>query len=137
MTDTTTPATTAVATADFTIPLIDFTAFRPDNDPSTPIDPALKAATATEILRGFQTAGFIYLRNHGIPAQALADTFAASAAFFARPQAQKDELCWTTPRANRGYSQPGREKTTDATDAGEIARRHVDAILTLGEAFEA
>lgn len=113
-------ATTAVSTPDLLIPLIDFTPFRPDNKDA--VDPALKVSTAHEILRGFQTAGFIYLRNHGIPADTLAKTFAASAAFFARPQAEKDALCWTTPRANRGYSQPGREKTTDATDAREIAR---------------
>lgn len=30
--------------------------------------------------------------------------------------------CWTTPAANRGYSAPGREKTTELTDAEDIKK---------------
>lgn len=47
--------------------------------------------------------------------------FAKSAKFFDRPQSQKDELGWTTPRANRGYVTAGREKVTDSNDAEDVA----------------
>ncbi|KAI5365055.1 Putative non-hem dioxygenase domain, isopenicillin N synthase-like superfamily [Septoria linicola] len=50
----------------------------------------------------------------------LQKTFEESAKFFDRPRVEKDALAWTTPEANRGYSQPGREKVTDAESAEEI-----------------
>ena len=52
----------------------------------------------------------------------MAAAFAHSAAFFARPQHEKDALAWTTPDANRGYVPPGREKVTQSADPAEIAR---------------
>ena len=42
----------------------------------------------------------------------VANIFAHSARFFARPQSQKDSLSWTTPSSNRGYVTQGREKVT-------------------------
>jgi isopenicillin N synthase-like dioxygenase len=107
--------TTAVSHDSLHIPLIDFGAFL---SPTTA--PETKLETARAILSGFQTAGFIYLRNHGIPKPTVQKTFAESAKFFARPLSQKDALAWTTPEANRGYVAQGREKVTDATDAAEI-----------------
>jgi isopenicillin N synthase-like dioxygenase len=107
--------TTAVSHDSLHIPLIDFGAFL---SPTTA--PETKLETARAILSGFQTAGFIYLRNHGIPKSTVQKTFAQSAKFFARPLPQKDALAWTTPEANRGYVAQGREKVTDATDAAEI-----------------
>lgn len=98
-----------------TIPLIDFSPFLHGT-------PAQKLSTASAILSGFQRSGFIYLSNFGIPASDIRETFAASARFFARSPEEKETLAWTTPRANRGYSGPGREKTTDLKDAGEIAK---------------
>lgn len=83
--------TTAVSLSDsLDIPLIDFSAFR-SNDQST------KTTTAQAVLHGFQTAGFIYLKNHGIPQTAVDNTFAESAKFFKRPRKEKDALAWTTP----------------------------------------
>jgi isopenicillin N synthase-like dioxygenase len=106
---------TAVSHDSLHIPLIDFSTFL---SPTT--DAETKLTTARAILEGFQTAGFIYLRNHGIPKPVVQKTFQQSAEFFKRPLSQKDALAWTTPEANRGYVAQGREKVTDATDAAEI-----------------
>ncbi|KAL1987409.1 hypothetical protein VTN96DRAFT_3791 [Rasamsonia emersonii] len=69
----------------------------------------------------FKTSGFLYLKNHGIPPSVVSEVFASSARFFARPQAQKDSLAWTTPEANRGYVVYGREKVTQSSDVASIA----------------
>ncbi|TKX19369.1 hypothetical protein C1H76_8555 [Elsinoe australis] len=107
--------TSAVSSDNLEIPLIDFSAFLTG-------DPTLRKTTAQAILDGFRRAGFIYLRNHGIPRSDVQKTFSESAKFFARPKEEKDALAWTTPEANRGYSAQGQEKTTDATDPEEIKR---------------
>ena len=73
------------------------------------------------MLNGFQNAGFIYLKNHGIPSSTVSEVFANSAKFFQRPQEQKDALSWYSPEANRGYSAQGREKVTDLQEAGDVA----------------
>jgi isopenicillin N synthase-like dioxygenase len=43
---------------------------------------------------------------------------------------------WTTPEANRGYSQPGREKTTDLTDPEAIKAKRDEEGADLKESFE-
>lgn len=122
-------STTAVSSDSLSIPLIDFSAF-------TSGDSQTQLHTAQAILHGFQNAGFIYLRNHPIPKSTIAKTFQESAKFFARPLAQKDELSWTTPAANRGYSGQGREKTSNAFDFDEIAKEREEAGADLKESFE-
>jgi isopenicillin N synthase-like dioxygenase len=82
----------------------------------------MRKATASAILTGFKTAGFIYIRNHGIDRATVEEAFQYSAEFFKRPTIQKEQLAWTTAEANRGYVRQGREKTTDLVDAGEIER---------------
>ena len=123
--------TTAVSHDSLHIPLIDFSVFL---SPST--SPETKLSTARAILDGFQTAGFIYLRNHGIPKPIVEKTFQQSAAFFARPLSQKDALAWTTPEANRGYVAQGREKVTDATDPNEIEQLRAAEGEDLKESLE-
>jgi len=95
--------------------LIDFSVFLHGN-------PAQKASIASAVFRAFKTSGFLYITNHGIPPSTVATVFAHSAAFFRRPQAQKDALSWTTPQSNRGYVMPGREKVTQSSDPEEILR---------------
>ncbi|KAK1057751.1 hypothetical protein LTR12_012854 [Friedmanniomyces endolithicus] len=119
----------AVSSDNLEIPLIDFSAFVSGDAPT-------RRTTARAILEGFQTAGFIYLRNHGIPRADVQATFAESAKFFKRPQTQKELMCWTTPEANRGYSQPGREKTTDLTDAADIEAKRAEEGADLKESME-
>ncbi|GAB7363996.1 hypothetical protein MBLNU230_g4556t1 [Neophaeotheca triangularis] len=120
---------TAVASEDLEIPLIDFQAFLTG-------DEATKRLTAQAILSGFRKAGFVYLRNHGIPKPSVTSTFAQSAAFFARPQWQKDQLSWTTPEANRGYVSQGREKVTDLQDADDIEALRAAEGADLKESLE-
>ncbi|KAA6408553.1 MAG: Clavaminate synthase [Lasallia pustulata] len=95
------------------IPLIDFS-------PLVTGTPAEKLATANSILHAFETSGFLYLHSHPIPPAVLTSVFSHSAAFFARPQAQKDSLPWTSARANRGYTAQGREKVSSLTSKEEV-----------------
>ncbi|USW50428.1 Putative oxoglutarate/iron-dependent dioxygenase, non-hem dioxygenase domain-containing protein [Septoria linicola] len=119
----------AVSSDSLEIPLIDFSAFLQG-------DALTKRSTAQAILSGFQRAGFIYLKNHGIARDKVQGAFSQSAKFFERSEKQKLDLGWTTPRANRGYSQPGREKTTDATDPAEIEKIRAAEGADLKESFE-
>jgi isopenicillin N synthase-like dioxygenase len=48
--------------------------------------------------------GFFYVVNHGIPEALIAETFAKSRAFFARPVEEKLEIAIDVVGANRGYS---------------------------------
>ncbi|CAI6332249.1 unnamed protein product [Periconia digitata] len=98
-------------------------------------DPVKKKETAQAVLEGFQGAGFIYLKNHGIPEATVSDVFANSAKFFARPQAQKDALSWYSPEANRGYSAAGREKVTDLEELDDVGKLR-EAVPDLKESLE-
>lgn len=85
--------------------------------------PAQRKDAATAILKGFQTAGFVYLSNLPIEPSTREHVFDTSAKFFhGLSLDQKLALGWTTPEANRGYSAPGREKVTQLTDASEVAK---------------
>ncbi|PYI28415.1 oxidoreductase [Aspergillus indologenus CBS 114.80] len=97
------PVTTAIEKDDLVIPIIDFGPFLH----GTPAD---KHEVAMSVVHAFKTSGFLYLSNHGVPPSVVSHVFGTSARFFARPQAQKDSLCWTTPQANRGYVKTGQEK---------------------------
>lgn len=97
--------------------------------------PAEKKSTADTLLSGFQQAGFIYLKNHGIPRAQVSRVFASSAAFFARPQPQKDALAWYSPEANRGYTAHGREKVTQLVDKGDVEALRA-AVPDLKESLE-
>jgi isopenicillin N synthase-like dioxygenase len=84
-------------------------------------DAAAKQSTAKAVLEGFQDAGFIYLKNHGISKETVSTVFANSAKFFARPQDQKDALAWYSAAANRGYVAQGREKLVVLEETGTEA----------------
>ncbi|GAB7354216.1 hypothetical protein MBLNU459_g4760t1 [Dothideomycetes sp. NU459] len=105
--------TSAISSDNLEIPLIDFSAFKSG-------DAATRQSTAQAILSGFQRAGFIYIRNHGISRSTVQTAFGESAQFFKRPMSDKEKLAWTSAEANRGYVRQGREKTTDLTDPKEI-----------------
>ncbi|KAK1751575.1 hypothetical protein QBC47DRAFT_390434 [Echria macrotheca] len=94
-----------------------------------------KLATAKAILAGFQTAGFIYLKNIPITASTRAHVFNTSAKLFRLPTADKMAYAWTTPEANRGYSAPGREKVTQLTDMAEVDKMR-QAAPDIKESFE-
>jgi len=118
----------AVQKDDLFIPLIDFSQFLHGS-------PSAKQSAAQEILSGFQKAGFIYLKNHGIAPATVANTFKESAAWFTRPQEQKDALAWYSAKANRGYTAHGREKVTQLKDKGDVEALRA-AVPDLKESLE-
>ncbi|KAK6864841.1 thymine dioxygenase [Apiospora arundinis] len=105
----------AVKSEGLVIPLIDFSAFLNGN-------PEQRKETAKAILHGFQTAGFIYLKGLPISPETRKEVFETSAKYFRLPTEEKMKHCWTTPEANRGYSAPGREKTTQLTDISDVKK---------------
>ncbi|KAK0709040.1 2OG-Fe(II) oxygenase [Lasiosphaeria miniovina] len=110
------------------IPLIDFSKFLGG-------DESQKLETAQAILKGFQTAGFIYLKNIPVTAATRAHVFGTSTKLFRLPLETKLSLGWTTPEANRGYSAPGREKVTQLTDISEVEKVRSSA-PDIKESFE-
>lgn len=104
---------TGVDKDNLVIPLIDFSPFLN----GTPAD---KHSVGIAVTEAFKTSGFLYLKNHGIPPSVVSRVFASSARFFARPQAEKDSLGWTTPQSNRGYVARGREKLTRPDDKSDV-----------------
>ncbi|KAI0603564.1 hypothetical protein F4775DRAFT_588083 [Biscogniauxia sp. FL1348] len=118
----------AVKSEGLVIPLIDFSAFLNGN-------PEQRKQTANAILHGFQTAGFIYLKGLPITSEYRKHVFETSAKYFRLPEETKMSHCWTTPEANRGYSAPGREKTTRLTDIDEVKKLR-DAVPDLKESLE-
>ncbi|KAJ3122372.1 hypothetical protein HK100_012025 [Physocladia obscura] len=128
------------------IPLIDFDAFTSRANTATSQE---KQAIAQDLVYAFRTAGFVYLRNHGVPDSDVARMFKASAAFFALRQAEKvfaiisklsmllsqclaivnlmaflnqqqDKISWESPESNRGYAAVGREKLTELDKEGRV-----------------
>lgn len=97
--------------------------------------PTERASTAAAILTGFQSAGFIYLKNYAIAPTTVSNAFATSASFFTREQAEKDSLGWTTPEANRGYVAMGREKVSQLSKE-EVEKLRDTAGPDLKESFE-
>jgi len=94
-----------------------------------------KLETAKAILKGFQTAGFIYLKNIPITRETRAHAFETSAKLFKQSTEEKMLYCWTTPESNRGYSEPGREKVSLLTDANEVGKVRA-AAPDIKESFE-
>lgn len=90
---------------------------------------AEKQKVAGDVVHGFRNAGFIYLKNHGIPKDQIDAVFAHSAEFFALPQAEKDALAWYAAAANRGYTTLGREKTSMADEPDVAALREANPDL--------
>ncbi|KAK0711512.1 thymine dioxygenase [Lasiosphaeris hirsuta] len=110
------------------IPLIDFSKFLNG-------DETQKLETAKAILKGFQTAGFIYLKNIPITTETRSHVFNSSARLFELPINTKLSHAWTTPQANRGYSAPGREKVSLLTDSSEVEKVRT-AAPDIKESFE-
>ncbi|KAI8954552.1 thymine dioxygenase [Xylaria longipes] len=118
----------AVKSEGLVIPLIDFSSFLNGT-------PEQRKETARAILYGFQTAGFIYLKGLPVTPEYRKHVFETSAKYFRLPIETKMSHCWTTPEANRGYSAPGREKTTSLIDPEDVKKLR-DAIPDLKESLE-
>ncbi|KAI1826224.1 thymine dioxygenase [Xylaria intraflava] len=118
----------AVKSEGLLIPLIDFSLFLNGTAEQ-------RRETAQAILHGFQTAGFIYLKGLPITPEYRKHVFETSAKYFRLPMETKESHFWTTPEANRGYSAPGREKTTSLVDPEDVKKLR-DAAPDLKESLE-
>lgn len=98
-------------------------------------DETQKLETAKAILKGFQTAGFIYLKNIPIPRETREHVFETSAKLFKLTTEEKLSYAWSSPQANRGYSAPGREKVSLLTDADEVEKVRA-SVPDIKESFE-
>lgn len=78
------------------IPLIDVGGLRGT-------DAAARADVARQLRAACEQRGFFYIRNHGVPAELVAQVFAASEAFFDQPMPAKLALDKSHSPCNRGY----------------------------------
>lgn len=97
---------------------------------------SLTRPTADSLLAALRSSGFLYLTDSPIPASLLSRVFSLSAAFFGRPRSQKEALAWTTPRSNRGYTRPGREKTSSGATKAEVDADRTSQGDDMKESFE-
>ena len=82
---------------------------------------------AAQIGAAAREIGFFYLSNHGVPRELVAETYAASAAFFDLPGETKEALSIARVGNNRGYAGFGTEsldpeKLADAKEAFNLGR---------------
>jgi isopenicillin N synthase-like dioxygenase len=92
-----------------TIPIIDFSAFTLE----AALETRLKVAR--DLVSACREVGFVYISNHGVPADALAEAFALSKKFFDLPKEDKMKAPHPPGWAvHRGYSWPGLEKVSGA-----------------------
>ncbi|ONM43456.1 hypothetical protein BXT89_12585 [Halopseudomonas pachastrellae] len=89
------------------IPVIDFSPFING-------DTAARAAVAQQMRQASSAWGFFYLSGCGMPADQLAEAFAASKAFFALPDDDKQAIAWQNAESNRGYVGVRRERLDDS-----------------------
>lgn len=94
------------------IPLIDFAPFLLD-------DAAGQQRVAQDIFRACHEVGFLYLKNHGIDQQAIAQAFEQSRAFFDLPLTEKQQVAWADEFSNRGYVGVERERL-DERQPGDL-----------------
>ncbi|KAJ7731565.1 Clavaminate synthase-like protein [Mycena maculata] len=114
--------------ADSGIAIIDFAPF---------LDASNKQDVADRMLASFKDIGFIYLINHGIPPERIAQMFSLSRTFFAQPLEVK-MLAPHPPSGthHRGYSPPGQEKVVQHLyDPDAIAEQRAQA-PDVKESFE-
>ena len=97
------------------IPIIDFSKFIHGSRED-------KQHVARELDNEFQTVGFVYLKNHGVPSDMVNECFTWSKRFFDLPLSTK-MLAPHPPGGShhRGYSAPGVEKVSQHVfDANEL-----------------
>ncbi|KAH9891654.1 thymine dioxygenase [Cubamyces lactineus] len=96
-----------------------------------------KQAVATAMLDSFKKTGFVYLVNHGIPAEKIKNMFQWSKRFFALPIETK--LLAPHPPSgthHRGYSAPGVEKVTQHVYDEEDLKNIRTNVPDVKESFE-
>ena len=94
------------------IPVIDIAPLAGD-------DLAARRAVAAQVGAACRETGFFAITGHGVPASLVAETFAASQAFFAQPMAAKQALAYASLSHNRGYVGTGVEALDEQRGADQ------------------
>ncbi|XGV96949.1 MAG: isopenicillin N synthase family dioxygenase [Leptolyngbya sp. BL-A-14] len=94
------------------IPIIDLSGLR---------SPKLsdRQAVAAAIRHASHQVGFFYIANHGVPADAIADTFAQTKRFFDQPLAFRDTVAIARSPISRGYEAIGQQALDQNPDLKE------------------
>ncbi|KAJ6550045.1 thymine dioxygenase [Mycena capillaripes] len=110
------------------IAIIDFAPF---------LDGSNKQEVANAMLESFKNIGFVYLLNHGIPQDRVAQMFEMSKTFFAQPMEVK-QLAPHPPSGthHRGYSAPGKEKVIQHVYNPDAIAAHRAQAADVKESFE-
>ncbi|KAK6207821.1 2OG-Fe(II) oxygenase [Colletotrichum tabaci] len=91
----------------------------PQIDLSLADDPASEAALLDQLRHALVHVGFLYVVNHGVPAETVADVVRALPMLFALPPAAKDEIALRNSPHFLGYSGDGSETTAGRRDRRE------------------
>jgi isopenicillin N synthase-like dioxygenase len=97
------------------IPVVDLAQF-------TQGTPTQKAAFVNELGKAYEEVGFVAVKNHGIPAELIAQQYEFVQQFFALPEAQKRKYEIAGLSGQRGYTSFGKEhaKGSEAPDLKEF-----------------
>ncbi|KAL7922744.1 hypothetical protein ACQKWADRAFT_326664 [Trichoderma austrokoningii] len=88
------------------IPVVDFALARTGSEED-------RQRVARELYDAFKNVGFAYVKNHGVPQEAVDEAFAWNHKFFSMSQSNKDKALRPSARwHHRGYSNVGREKVS-------------------------
>ena len=117
-----------MSTASPPIPIVDFSAWRPD---------ALrkdKDRVAARLIDACRKVGFVYIINHPVSPQRLAEAFAMSKRLFDLPR-EKKMLAPHPPgfAVHRGYSWPGLEKVSNAMGDEEGKEGLAESLRVVGD----
>src|SRR5450432_1297090 len=98
-----------------TIPVVDLDEFVKGN-------PEQKSAFVQELGRAYEDVGFVAVKNHGIPAELIADLYKYVQQFFSLPSDKKKKFEIPSLAGQRGYTSFGKEhaKGSDAPDLKEF-----------------
>ncbi|MCM2402773.1 isopenicillin N synthase family oxygenase [Rhizobium sp. S153] len=94
------------------IPIIDL-------EPMFSGDAAAKAKLAEDLRKACTEVGFLYIKNHHVPAEVLEGTFAAAETYFGQPDEVKMANHVSKSKNNRGYAAM-LEENTDPTARGDL-----------------
>ena len=117
-----------MATTDVTVPVVDFSPWKPGASLEQ------KRAVAAKIIKACKDVGFVYLTNHTIGPQRLAEAFAMSKKLYDLPL-EKKKLAPHPPgfAVHRGYSWPGLEKVSNAMGDEADKDTLVDSLRSTGD----
>ena len=111
-----------------TIPIVDFSAWHA----GASVDK--KKAIATRLIDACRDVGFVYITNHSVSPERLAEAFAMSRRLFDLPM-EKKKLAPHPPgfAVHRGYSWPGLEKVSNAMGDEENKEKLVNSLRAAGD----